>query len=84
MNTITTALFEDPIWIYIALAAAMAALVALWRVWPGRRMAIALLVPPALAAAVIAVSTAVVTDRERLTAAARAIAADVRAGPEVM
>ena len=80
VDTITTALFEDPVWIYIALAAALAALVALWRVRPGRRTAIALLAPLVLAAAVISVSTAVVTDRERLTAAARAIAADVHAG----
>ena len=80
VNTITTALFEDPIWIYIALAAMLAALVALWRVRPGRRAAIGLLVPPVLAAAVFIVSAAVVTDRERITAAARAIAADVRAG----
>ena len=80
MDTITTALFEDPAWLYVALGVIEAALVALWRARPGRWAAIALPVPVVLAGAVFIVSDAVVTDRERITAAARAIARDIEAG----
>lgn len=80
VDTITTALFEDPIWLYVALGVIEAALVALWRGRPGRRVTIGLLVPLVLAGAVFFVSRAVVTDRERITAAARAIIQDIRRG----
>lgn len=80
VDTITTALYEGPIWLYVALGALEAALVALWRVRPGRWAAIALPVPVVLACAVFIVSDTVVTDREQIVAAARAIAKDIEAG----
>lgn len=80
VHTITTVLFEDPTWLYVALGVFEAALVALWRARPGRWAAIALPVPVVLAGAVFIVSAAVLTDGERITAAARAIARDIEAG----
>lgn len=80
VDTITTALFEDPIWLYVVLGVIEAALVALWWGQPGRRVTIGLLVPLVLGGAVFFISRAVVTDRERITAATRAIIQDIRDG----
>ncbi len=80
VDTITTALYEGAIWLYVMLGVIEAALVALWRARPGRWAAIALPVPLLLAGAVFIVSDAVVTDREQITAAVRAIAKDIQAG----
>ncbi len=80
MDTITTALFEDPIWLYVILGVIEAALVARWRGQPGNRVTIGLLVPLVLAGAVFYISRAVVTDRERISAATQAIIQDIRDG----
>lgn len=80
MDTITTALFEDPIWIYVVLGVIEAALVARWWGQPERRATIGLLVPLVLAGAVFFISRAVVTDRERVRAATWAIIQDIQDG----
>ncbi len=77
-------LFEDPFWLYGMLAVAAAVL--LWRWWRTRRRAHGLWagLPLALGLGVFAVSTLVVTDREEIQAATRAIVdavADGRTGP---
>jgi len=56
---------ENPVWVYVVLAAAEAVLVLLWRRGVVKRT-ILLAVCPVLAIAVVAVSTLIVTDRERI------------------
>ena len=80
VDTITTALYEGSIWLYVALGVIEAVLVAVWRARPGRWAVIALPVPVVLAVVVFVVSDTVVTEREQIIAAARAIAKDVEAG----
>lgn len=68
-------LFEDPLWLYVALAAAEMIVLALFLRRRTRALAIALAVPAALAAAVFAADMLVVTDRERIEAALKDMAA---------
>jgi len=84
MDTIKSVLFENPTYLLIALAAAEVVLGFLW--WDrraernGRTYLYALAVPPVLAAALLLAAALVVTDRERITQAAKEIAADVTQG----
>ncbi len=78
VDTIRTALFEDPIWIYVVLALLEAAALTAWRARPGALTSGALVVPVALAAVVFLVSAKVVTDREQIINASQAIAEDVQ------
>lgn len=75
-----TLFFEDPFWLYGLLVLVEGVLLVIWRRQRTQRSALRLLVPPALAALIFAVATLVVTDRERITAAAHEIAKDVTAG----
>ncbi len=68
-------LFEDPLWLYVALAAAEMILLAVFLRRRTRPLAIALAVPVALALAVLATDMLVVTDRERIDAALSDLAA---------
>ncbi|MFB3892474.1 MAG: hypothetical protein ACE15C_10685 [Phycisphaerae bacterium] len=77
MESLRETFFEDPTYVYIALAVAEIVLAAVWHERRTRRWALALLVPPALAVIVFGVERLVVTDRERITAVTRQIAADV-------
>lgn len=80
MDRLKTALFEDPIYVYVALVVAFLALAAVWYERRTRRAALLLLAPPVLAAVVFALEALVVTDREQIVAAAKDIAASVEAG----
>lgn len=82
METIETALFEDPFAVYVVLALAAAAVVVAWRA-AGRSdgwLATRLLVVAVLAVGVFATERLVVTDREQIQLALRDIAASVPAG----
>jgi len=84
MDTVKSLLFENPMYLYIALAAVEVVLLFLW--WDrraeknGRKYLLALAVPPVLGLALLVVSTLVVTDREQIVNAAQEIAADLNAG----
>jgi hypothetical protein len=82
METIETALFEDPLVIYVILALAAAAVIALWRTGgrSGRWLAARLLIVAVLAGGVFAIERLVVTDREQIQLALRDIASSVPAG----
>jgi hypothetical protein len=82
MEKIETALFEDPLVIYVILALAAAAIIALWRTrgGSGRWLAARLLIVAILAGGVFAIERLVVTDREQIQLALRDIAASVPAG----
>ncbi len=73
-------IFEDPFWPCMVLALAELAIVAVWWLSRSRRLRLAMAGPPVLAAAVFLVAALVVTDREKIIAASRAIAADIEAG----
>ena len=79
MESLKTALFEDPLYLYLVLAVAELALVFLWQAGKTRRRAAAMAIPVVLAGAVFVAEAVVVTDREQLTAALREIALDARA-----
>ena len=72
--------FENPLPIYVVLAAAELLIAALWRRGRGRRLAIALVVPPVLALAAMTVDLLVVTDREKIQKDLKTIAANVQRG----
>ncbi len=80
METIKTALFEDPFYIYLGLGFGWLVLLAIWYERRGRNWALSLLIPVALAGAVFAISTIVETDREQITRALNEIADDAVAG----
>ncbi len=82
METIKTALFEDPFFIYVILALAAAAVIALWRTGGCSRgwLATRLLVVASLAGGIFAIERLVVTDREQIQLALRDIAVSVPAG----
>ena len=80
MDTVRTALFEEPLYVYLALAVAELVIAVLWHERRSMRLAAALIVPPALAGIVFAAATLVVTDREAILSAAGEIARDVAAG----
>ena len=82
METIKTALFEDPFSVYLVLALAAAAIIVLWRTGgrSGGWLAARLLVVAAFAGGVFAIERLVVTDREQIQLALRDIAVSVPAG----
>ena len=59
-------LFEDPTWIYVALAGSFVVLLVVWKFMASRRAVWLLAVPVALAVAVFLVSWLVETDREQI------------------
>lgn len=67
-------LFENPLWLYVALAAAELVLGIRWVRVRTRGAAVALAVPAALALAVMTADMLVVTDREKIQAAMKEIA----------
>ena len=73
-------LFENPLPLYVILAVAELVIVGLWYRARTRRLAVALLVPLLLAGAVTALDLLVQTDREKIQAICRTIAADVEQG----
>jgi hypothetical protein len=80
METIRANFFEDPLYVYIALAFVELVLVAIWYERRTRAWAMWLLSPAVAGGLVLAVSTLVVTDREQILAAAGRIARDLEAG----
>lgn len=74
MEALKTALFEDPLWIYVALGAVEAILLLRWRARGTGRIDHALLVAPILAGFVFTTAALVVTDREQIRAACDEIA----------
>jgi hypothetical protein len=82
METIETALFEDPFVIYVILGLAATAMIALWHSGgrSGRWLATRLVIVACLAAGAFAVERLVVTDREQIQLALRDIASSVPAG----
>lgn len=80
MEGLRQAFLEDPLYVYFALGFAELVLAVIWHEKRTRRWSSALVVPPLLAAAVWALSTWVVTDREQIIRATEAIARDVEAG----
>jgi hypothetical protein len=73
-------LFENPLPLYVALGLVEIVIAGLWYRGKTRRLAVALLIPPLLAGAVLAMDLLVETDREKLQKALREIAADVERG----
>ncbi|HOD83362.1 MAG: hypothetical protein BWX88_02911 [Planctomycetes bacterium ADurb.Bin126] len=80
METIKSTLFEDPMYLYVALVFAELALGALWYERRTRRWLVSLAIPPLLAVGAYALSELVETDREQILRAVDEIAADVQAG----
>ncbi|MGC9454366.1 MAG: hypothetical protein ACP5HU_05830 [Phycisphaerae bacterium] len=80
MDGIRTALFEEPFYIYVALAFAELVLLGIWYERRTRRWALSLLAPVVLAGAVFVMEAVVETDREQITRALNEIADDVEAG----
>ena len=80
MEMLRKTFFESPLPIYLTLIFAEVVLAAVWYELRGWRMRLAMLVPPALAAIVFAVSALVVTDREWIIDAAKTIARETEAG----
>ena len=80
METIKRLLFEDPMYLYVALGLTEAVLAIRWRQRGTRRSALALVVPAALALCVLTLDWQVVTDREQIIGASREIARDLQAG----
>jgi hypothetical protein len=68
------AFLENPIYVYMVLALALIALAAVWYERRSRRVLAVMLVPVVLAAVVAVLDWAVVTDREKIEAAADKIA----------
>lgn len=71
-------LFEDPFWLYGFLLVAAVVLALRWRRTRDRRHARWILLPVGLAVLVFALSTLVVTDREKIQGATREIIAHVQ------
>ncbi len=80
MATIQEMLFEDPMLVYLALAAVGAVLAAAWLAKRSRRRKLALAVPVALILVVAVAEHLVVTDREYVDSALVEIAAGAEAG----
>lgn len=80
MDDLRRAFLEEPIWLYVMLAVVEAVLAAAWHYRRSRRLAWALLAPPALAVAVGVLAWAVTTERERLAQALDQLAVAVRRG----
>jgi len=79
MDFLRRTFLEDPVYLYLLLAAAEAVLFVLWRRRPTRRAAMRLIVPPAIAAVVFVVEWAVVTPCEELVATVGRMRADAAA-----
>jgi hypothetical protein len=80
MEWLRRALFESPLKLYLLLAVAEMAIAACWYSRRSRRWALALLGPPVLGGIVALTAHLVVTDRERIVAALKDIAASAEAG----
>jgi hypothetical protein len=80
MESLGRLFFEDSLYVYITLAFAELVIGAIWHETRSRRWLVALAGPPILAGIVLAVSAWVVTDREKIIEATRAIARDAEAG----
>jgi len=80
MDFITRALLENALLLAPALALAEVAAIIVWRIRRTRAALRAVAVPPLIAAAVFLLAWLVVTDREKIASAYRAMAADVSAG----
>jgi len=74
VDSLKTALFEEPLGIYIALGAAEVVLLLIWRARRTKRTAAALAAGPILAGIVLLVATLVVTNREQIQSACDEIA----------
>jgi hypothetical protein len=72
--------FEDPFWLYFLFGATETILLFLWWRNPSSRRAWSLAIPLLLGVAVYVIEVTVVTDREKIQKAIRAISADVRNG----
>ena len=77
MDAIRRHLFESPLYVYITLSVAEAALAAMWHSRRQRKWAWALLPAPVLAGAVFLTAALVETDREKIAAALGAVGAAV-------
>jgi len=80
MESLKTALFEAPLYIYLSLVVAEFVLAAIWYERRSRRLAAWLAAPILLAGMVFGLEALVVTDREQITASLREIAEEVQAG----
>jgi len=80
MADLKSTFFENPLYVYVMLAFAELVVAAIWYEKRRPAWAVALLAAPLLAGAVALVERAVVTDREKIVAAAREIAQDIEAG----
>ena len=80
MDALKRELFEQPVYLLIALAVAAAALLIVWREMRRRLLLWLLVVPIALGVGVWCVSEWVVTDREDIRAACGEIVDDLNAG----
>jgi hypothetical protein len=80
VDSLRHAFFEDPTYVYVFLAFAELALLAIWHERRGARWALALLAPIAAAGVVLAVSAMVVTDQEQIVLAVEEIAGDLEHG----
>ncbi len=80
MNELKRVLFEDPAYLYVAMAVAELALAGIWYERRSRRIAMLLAAPILLAGVVFAIERAVVTDREQIIANFREIVSDVENG----
>ena len=80
MESLRRAFLEDPLGVYAVLALAELVIAGLWYRGRTKRLAIALVVPPLLAAGVFALDTAVQTDREQLRSILKEIAEGIESG----
>ena len=80
MESLRSALFEDPLYVYVLLGVALLVLAVRFHGKRTRGRAAALLVPLALGLGAFLTQRAVVTDREQIVAAFHEIAADLEQG----
>jgi hypothetical protein len=80
VENLKTTFFEDPTYVYVGLVLIEIGLAAVWHGRRSGRLLAALAGPPVLAAAVFALSSLVVTQREEIIAAAKEIAEDLTSG----
>jgi len=80
MNTLKTALFENPTYIYIGLAFVFIILLAIWHEKRSKQWLLISLIPLVLAGLVFLLPMLVKTDREQIVLAVKEIAVDVEAG----
>jgi len=73
-------LFEQPVWLYVAVVVAEAVIGFGWLLSRSRRWARAAIVPAAVALVVVLLGVLVQTDREKIAAALKDIAAKAQAG----